>query len=94
MIIFYYFGLYWISIMLIGVWYSILRKGLRDKVLLPANVTRCSFRKIDVEISRLQAIDENHPAIVTLGIVKKLFIASWVTIAVGPLGIIWIITFS
>jgi hypothetical protein len=85
---------YWVAIMTVGLWYELLRRKMKEHVLLPRDLARCSFRKIDIEIENLKQQGIADAYMTHLATVKKLYIAMWVTIALGPFGMLWILAFS
>ena len=79
----------------IGIWYSMIRKKVSSNVLLPADVSRCSIRKVEIEKENLKknyALDPHDTKL--LNTAAKLHIAFWVITFAAPLGIIWLMAFS
>lgn len=94
MIIFYYFPVVFATLVGISIWYGIIRKGLGSDVLLPPEVSRCTIRRVDIEMENLKrnhSLDRHSE--ILLNRAKKLHIAFWVVIFTAPLGIIWIMAF-
>ncbi len=84
-----------VLLVVLGIWYAIIRKKVSSNVLLPVNVSECSIRKIEIELDNLRnnySLDDYHTKL--LATAMKLYIANWIIIFAAPLGIIGIMAFS
>lgn len=94
MIVAYYCILVAILLVGIGVWYAFIRRKVSSNVLLPANVSECSIKKVEIERENLQKNNSlDIPTHKLLETAMLLYIAYWIIIFAAPLGIIWIMAF-
>ena len=95
MIIVYYAELIAVLLVILGIWYAVIRKKVSSNVLLPVNVSECSIRKIEIELENLRnnySLDDYNTKL--LATAMKLYIAYWIIIFAAPLGIVWIMAVS